>query len=294
MTEQYEQRAHLPGSERQPPRRRVHGYAPPILLPDARQFPSGDRMTKEDEALLGYPDVAPDRLPSSVARGWMQQATSQEVAPYQGDVDMLNVIVTPRRSHRSVQQPQRAPRRYHPPEEEEPARTTDRPSSPPRRRLLLHRLHYLSTPLALVLGMVLMVGLVLLFTALGHVWQGWMDTFQYGYPRTFQTDAVVGHDHDSAAHPSHFLAENLHGTILVVEFPAGSIAHSIAYNGPTLYGADADTTPVILTFKDVTGDGAPDMIIHAGATIAVFVNDPAHNDFRPLRPGDHVVSGSLS
>ena len=299
-TKGHEQRAYVPGNEtppqQPPPRRRVHGYARrPIMFPDAQQQQDDNRLTEEDETLLGYPDVSPDRLPSSVARGWIQQATSQEVVPYQ-DVDMLNVIVTPRRSsRRAAQLPQRAPRRYYSPEEEERARTTtDRPSPAPPRRRLLHRLHRPSAPLALVLGMVVMAGLVLLFTTLGNIWQGWLDTWHYGYPRTFQTDAIVGHNHDSATRPSHFVAVNLHGAIVVVEYPAGDTTHAMIYDGPTLYGAGADTTPVTLTFKDVTGDGAPDMIIHAGTTLAGFVNDQANNRFRPLQPSDHVVSGSLS
>jgi hypothetical protein len=293
MTEQYsEQRAYQPGNEPRPPqpRRRVRGHARPIVLADTRHQPYSDRLTEEDEALLGYPDVSPDRLRSSLVRRGM---------PYQdGDVDVMNIIVTPRRTAQSAglqQQSRRVPGSKR--EGKPPRRVSSTPAllpAPSRRRLLLHRLHHLGTPLALVLGMSIMIGLVVLVITLGPVWQGWQDTFQYGYPRTYQVDAVVGHDHDSATYPSHFLAENLHGTILVIEFPAGSIAHAIAYNGPTLYGTGADTTPVTLTFKDVTGDGAPDMIIHAGATLAVFVNDPAHNDFRPLRPGDHVSDGTLS
>ncbi len=291
MTEQYPEQQH--------PRRRVRGYAPPIALPDVEghcshyddEQPYRDRLTEEDEA-LGYPDVAPDRPRSSLVR---------RRAPFQGgddDVDVLNIIVTPRRStHQSAGPHHHARRASGMPQAQASSRASDSRSSstpallpaPPRRRVLWHRLRrHPGTLLALGLGMSLMVSLMLLISILGPIWQGWQDTWQYGYPRTYQTDAVVGHEHDSAAHPSHFLAENLHGAILVIEFPAGSIAHPIAYTGPTFYGAGADTTPVTLTFKDVTGDGAPDLIIHAGATITVLVNDPAHNDFRPLRPGDHV------
>lgn len=43
---------------------------------------------------------------------------------------------------------------------------------------------------------------------------------QYGDPRTFQIDAVVGNG-DNAQHPSHFVAINLHGTVTIIEFPAG-------------------------------------------------------------------------
>ena len=292
-----EQHADLPGNreQQQQPRRQVRGYAPPIVLPDVQ--PS-DRLTEEDEALAGYPDVAPGRLRSSVSQRWMQAVSSQEMVPYQ-DVDMLNVIVTPRRTHRSGQQQRplgRAPRRDQQREEELLTTDVSRPAflqPPARRRSFLHRVH-LSPPLFLLLGMLVMFVLDVLVTTLVQVWQGWQNDWHYGYPRTSQTDAVVGHNHDSAAHPSHFLAENLRGEIVVIEFPAGDTVHALAYDGPTLSGQDGDATPVTLTFKDVTGDGAPDMIIHTGTITAVFVNDPAHNDFRPLRPGDHVVSGSLS
>jgi hypothetical protein len=48
-----------------------------------------------------------------------------------------------------------------------------------------------------------------------------LDTLHYGYPRTYQTDAVVGHG-DSPAHPSHFIALNLDGHLEVIEL-AGAV-----------------------------------------------------------------------
>jgi hypothetical protein len=55
------------------------------------------------------------------------------------------------------------------------------------------------------------VTLVLLFVI--NVVAGWWNTYQtdqkYGYPRIWQTDAVVGH-FDSEQNPSHFIFENLH------------------------------------------------------------------------------------
>ena|SRR5579884_1236905 len=94
MTEPYPEQQH-------PRRRRVRGYARAMELPDVehhqQQQPYGDRLTEEDEALLGYPDVAPDRLRSSLVR---------RRAPFQGgddDVDVLNIIVTPRGAPTSQQ-----------------------------------------------------------------------------------------------------------------------------------------------------------------------------------------------
>src|SRR6266487_4661311 len=47
-----------------------------------------------------------------------------------------------------------------------------------------------------------------------------LDIWHYGYPRTYQTDAVVGHG-DSLAHPSHFIAINLDGHLEVIELSGG-------------------------------------------------------------------------
>jgi hypothetical protein len=109
------------------------------------------------------------------------------------------------------------------------------------------------------------------------------DDYRYGYPRTFQTDAVVGHG-DSPAHPSHFIAVNLHGQVIIVEFPAGSPAKSISYLGPLLVESNSDLIPVMLEFRDVNGDNKPDMLIHIGDKVFVFINDGTQ--FRPSNNND--------
>lgn len=93
----------------------------------------------------------------------------------------------------------------------------------------------------------------------------------YGNPRTFQIDAVVGHGGDSAQHPSHFVALNLKGQVIVIELMAGNPAKSISYTGPYLF--DGDSVPITLEFKDVNHDGKPDMLIHIQDKIIVFLND---------------------
>ncbi len=93
----------------------------------------------------------------------------------------------------------------------------------------------------------------------------------YGYPRFYQTDAVVGHS-DSAAHPSHFIAQNLHGQVIVIELPAGNPAKSYEYVGPDLIGSGDDQIPITLTFSDANHDGKPDMIIHIENREVIFCN----------------------
>ena len=126
----------------------------------------------------------------------------------------------------------------------------------------------------------------LLFGAVSTWWQSTVDGWQYGYPRTSQTDAVVGHD-DSPANPSHFIAINLHSHIEVIEFPGGDVTHARVYVISTLIGSGQDLVPVTLSFKDVTGNGKLDMIVSVGGTIVVFINE--NGQFRPLKPGEQVT-----
>ncbi len=137
------------------------------------------------------------------------------------------------------------------------------------------------------------LGLVLLtmtlawwaLNAVSNWWQITVNDWQYGRPRTYQTDAVVGHN-DSAQNPSHFIALNLNGHIQVIEIPGGDPTKAKIYIGPVLNGAGRDLTPVTLEFKDVNGDGKPDMIIKVQDSRFVFINDSG--TFRPLRPGEIV------
>lgn len=120
------------------------------------------------------------------------------------------------------------------------------------------------------------------FNALGNWWQVTQDDWYYGRPRTFQTDAVVGHN-DSASNPSHFIVINLNRHILIIELPGGDSSKARIYTGPILIGQGQDLTPVTLSFRDVNGDGRPDMIVNVQDSHFVFFNDGSM--FRPARPG---------
>jgi hypothetical protein len=135
------------------------------------------------------------------------------------------------------------------------------------------------------LGMVVMLALWLLITTAISWTTTTLDDLHYGRPRTFQTDAWVGHN-EQTGQPSHFIAINLHRHIQVIEFPGGDATHMRVYNGPQLYGANDDLTVVTLTFVDVNGDHKPDMIINFQNSRVVLINDKG--GFRPLLPNERA------
>jgi hypothetical protein len=108
-----------------------------------------------------------------------------------------------------------------------------------------------------------------------------LDTLHYGYPRTYQTDAVVGHG-DSPAHPSHFIAFNLDGHLEVIELAGGNPAHAHIYVGPTLTGPEAAQVPVTIAFQDVNGDGKPDLLLLFNGIQVIYLN--TGTSFQPMHP----------
>ena len=135
------------------------------------------------------------------------------------------------------------------------------------------------------LAMFIMVLGWIAFSALANWWQVTQDDWHYGRPRTFQVNAVVGHN-DSPDNPSHFIAVNLNRHIMIFEVPGGDESKTKIYYGPTLLGDGQDLTPVTLTFKDVNGDGKLDMIVNVQDTHFVFINE--NGSFRPARSGENI------
>ncbi len=143
--------------------------------------------------------------------------------------------------------------------------------------------HHVHPLLYLGVGMLGMLVLwVLLSAALGW-FNTTLDDFRYGRPRTFQTDAFVGHNEQNGV-KSHFIALNLNGHIEIIEFPGGDATHAHVYLGPQLYGTNNDLVPVTLSFADLTGNHKLDMIVTFQGSRTVFIND--QGTFRPLQPGE--------
>lgn len=169
-----------------------------------------------------------------------------------------------------------------------PFPTTPRPQAIPTRWAFLRHAHPL---LYLGIGMLIMLALWVAIMGVGNWVTTTMDNLHYGYPRTYQIDAFVGHNEASGT-PSHFIAINLHGHIEVIELPGGDASHSRIYVGPQLFGPGSDLVPVTLSFMDVNGDHKPDMIINLQGSQIVYIND--NGGFRPLLPSErHQVEQFL-
>jgi len=149
-----------------------------------------------------------------------------------------------------------------------PPQTDDLPE-PPRRGIRFHWLFFVG--LAMI---TMLIGWILLATV-ANWWTIQQDDWQYGRPRTTQYDVNVGHG-TSQNPESHFIAENLHRQIIVIEIPANDPGKAKIYVGPLLIGPGEDLTPVTLSFKDVNGDGKLDLIINVQESHFVFLNQKVH------------------
>ena len=212
-----------------------------------------------EEDTQAYDDAAPPRKPTSAINYTRTRTT--DYAPVIRSGNRRYIL------HEGLPPPRKTPLSSQ--AEEEVVR--------PRRRV-----HWLVFVGLFMLTMLIgWVGL----TMLANWWQVTQDDWHYGRPRTYQTDMVVGHN-DSAGSPSHFIAINYNRHIEIIEFPGGDISHAKLYLGPSLFGDGEDLAVVTVSFKDVNGDGKPDMIINVANTHIIYIND--NGQFRPLKPGEQV------
>jgi hypothetical protein len=205
-----------------------------------------------------YDDVLPPLYPRSA----IKYTTTQAPPP---------VIKSGNRQYVIQNSPPRQTQRTTQPQEEE---------DQPRHR---RRVHW---SLVFGVGMFAMLSLWVLGNIVISWWNVTQDDWHYGRPRTFQIDVVVQHNHDSNRNPSHFVAINYHSQIQIIEEPAGDASHAKIYTLP-LYGQGEDLAVVTLSFKDVNGDGKPDMIISVANTHIAYIND--NEQFRPLKPGEQTT-----
>jgi hypothetical protein len=255
-------------------------------------------ITDEDilnEGEYEYDDVWPTRMPTSARRYQGLADVRTEVGRAQADVEPFPALRTSRVAplSKSAIPARRSATQTNIPavqgNRRNPVGIASNVGSPntedmPLQRSIMQgrRVHWL-----LFVGMAMLIMIMgwIAFNALANWWQVTQDDLHYGRPRTFQTDAVVGHN-DSTSHPSHFIALNLNRRIQIIEFPGGDSTKAKIYLGPVLIGQGQDLAVVTLSFKDVNGDGRPDMIINVQDSHFVFINDGGA--FRPARPGENV------
>jgi hypothetical protein len=199
------------------------------------------------------------------------------LAPIQADTD---IEVAEWQRTEDVEEESLVPARRRTGTNPKPLPKMPRPQAAPRMRNPLQHVHPL---LYLGVGMLLMLTLWVAIIGISNWVTTTMDNIRYGYPRTYQTDAFVGHN-ETAGTPSHFIAINLHGHIEVIELPGGDAGHARIYIGPQLFGSGSDLVPVTLSFIDVNGDHKPDMIINLQGSQIVYIN--AQGGFRPLLPSE--------
>jgi hypothetical protein len=124
------------------------------------------------------------------------------------------------------------------------------------------------------LCLVILVVFLTAYTLIPPALQKWSADRTYGYPRTFQTDANVGHG-DSNFPISHFIALNLNGRIEVIETPKGDEGklQPRLYVIARLAMQGSDLVPVTVSFGDMNGNGKPDMIVTFNATQWIWFNN---------------------
>jgi hypothetical protein len=119
------------------------------------------------------------------------------------------------------------------------------------------------------------MGMLLLTLVLQLAWNWGTSTYndlRYGTPRTMQVDAFVGHE--TGKTPSHFIAENMHGRVVIIEMPGGDMQHIRVIVGPQIVGPDADKVPVVLSFVDRNGGKhIPDMLVQFGSLEVWYANE---------------------
>jgi hypothetical protein len=177
----------------------------------------------------------------------------------------------PQRTHRPRQQPRPQPQTEEYDDEE--------PETHAPRRHLIRQYKPRKHPLVYVGGiLVLGLGIAILINIVGHFVQVASDDWHYGRPRTYQTDADVGH-----GGVSHFTVENLGGHILIIEIVLNDPSKHKLYGGPQLTGQDADLLPATISFQDVNHNGLPEMLLSVDNTEYIFVNSP--DGFKPYQQG---------
>lgn len=122
----------------------------------------------------------------------------------------------------------------------------------------------------LQLAAYVILGFLILSVLTGRA-QLWLDDLRYGRPRTTQVSAYVGHG-ERPGQPSHFIAMNLNRRVVVFELPGGDSSKARTLQGPYLFGANEDLTPVLIRVNDINRDNKGDLVIAVKNEEIIYIN----------------------
>lgn len=214
-----------------------------------------DEEEIDEEEIDGNGDIWPVQIPKS-----------QRYYPQPGQYDQGNTRVNVQRVQTRAKKqsaiPPRSSRQAYEEEEIEEDIEELETQRPPRKRRNVSAHPSLIVGIALVLLLIVSYGGYLGLNAIGTVWQNHQDDVTFGMPRTFQTDAVVGHG-DSNSNPSHFIAINLKGSIYVIEAPGGNFSKARSYFITSEVNGNP-YPPVTIKFQDLSHSGHLDMVVSVG------------------------------
>lgn len=111
----------------------------------------------------------------------------------------------------------------------------------------------------------------------------WLDDLRYGRPRTTQVSAVVGLN-DSADAPTQFTAMNLNRRVVVLLLPGSDAGKAQILQGPYLFGAQENLTPIALRIADRNRDSKPDLTVAVKQEEIIYLN--TGTTFRLITPAE--------
>ncbi|WP_029215214.1 hypothetical protein [Kallotenue papyrolyticum] len=143
-----------------------------------------------------------------------------------------------------------------------------RPAAAPRARprLAARRDHLYTLTLVALLATALH-----LLAGQGRIW---LDDLRYGRPRTTHLSARLGLNEQSGQ-PTHIIGMNLNRRVVVIVVPGGDSSRAQILQGPYLFGANEDLTPVELRTADVNRDSRADLIIGVKNENLIYINTGA-------------------
>ena len=251
--------------------KQTKGHHRPVQRLEKLPVDLDDMENYADADIDGNGDVWP---PSNLATSVYRYNT---VVPHGGNVryelhpDQVQSIPRRRSATTQGQQVQgqwvrQAPQPTYAEDEDEDLRT-GQPSGYRRR---VHLPWYLLLAIGAVLALTVWIGGAWVNKWWVDTQNDWTYTAQF---RTFSIDEVVGHNHDSTAHPSHFIVQNDKRHIIIIELPADDWSKAIIYSAPTLIGDGQEKTPATLTFQVDMQTGRLDMVLHVEDQTYLFTNN---------------------